>query len=145
MRCLAYYDRSINSPHYIFHSQCSSSFAFCHDSCFMIVYSCNCPVHFVQLALSVRTQLRRKDCAHIQSGAGVFARPNVRRRLHLGRHGSLSQPHTEGESSLEKIEYSNDLGIFRLERPENTSGLYFPLVSESGLKSWIRNPFSSSP
>ena len=36
---------------------------------------------------------------------------------------------------VEQIKFLDENGTFTLRRPENVSGLYFPLASETGLKS----------
>ena len=38
---------------------------------------------------------------------------------------------------MEKIRYMDEQGSFRLENPEQTSGLYFPIANELGLKSAV--------
>jgi len=38
---------------------------------------------------------------------------------------------------VEQIKFLDENGTFALRRPENVSGLYFPLASETGLKSAI--------
>ena len=39
--------------------------------------------------------------------------------------------------NMEKIRYMDEQGSFRLENPEQTSGLYFPIANELGLKSAV--------
>ena len=38
---------------------------------------------------------------------------------------------------MQKINFIDFYGSFTIEKPENVSGLYFPLASEAGLKSSI--------
>ena len=38
---------------------------------------------------------------------------------------------------VEQIKFLDENGTFTLRRPENVSGLYFPLASETGLKSAV--------
>ena len=38
---------------------------------------------------------------------------------------------------MQHVHFLNDHGDFRMERPENYSYLYFPLASETGLKSAV--------
>ena len=43
----------------------------------------------------------------------------------------------KGDPTVEKLQFIDKNGSFQIQKPENVSGLYFPLASEAGLKSAI--------
>lgn len=51
----------------------------------------------------------------------------------------------KGEERLYHLKFMDEHGSFVMDQPENTSYLYFPLASETGLKSAITPNLGETP